>query len=315
MGTVGAMRPFRFGLSARPEPTPGGLREQARWAELNGFSTLLIADHLVPELLDPMPALAAAATATTTLRVGTLVINNDFRHPAMLAREAITVDALSGGRFELGIGAGHMQSEYDAAGIPFDRGRARVDRLAESVRVLRPLLAGEACTVEGEFYQVRDLSLPAPTQSPHIPLHIGGNGPRLLRLAAEHADTVGLVGFRHVRGGREVRLSDFAPEALDRQVVAVRDAARGRDVELSVLVQTTSVTDTARSVAADVAARFGLPDADAVLASPYVLIGSVESLTEKLQSGRERFGVSYPVVFEARGGRDLVPVVARLGGT
>jgi hypothetical protein len=110
-------------------------------------------------------------------------------------------------------------------------------------------------------------------------------------------------------------LSDFAPEALDRQVAAVRDAARGRDLELSVLVQMTSVTDTARSVAADVAARFGLPDAEAVLASPYVLIGSVESLTEKLQSGRERFGVSYPVVFETRGGRDLVPVVARLGGT
>ncbi|MGH7911231.1 MAG: LLM class flavin-dependent oxidoreductase, partial [Candidatus Dormibacteraceae bacterium] len=140
------MRRFRFGLSARPEPSPGALQEQARWTELHGFSTLLVADHLVPDLLDPMPALAAASAATTTLRLGTLVINNDFRHPAMLAREAITVDALSEGRFELGIGAGHMQSEYDAAGIRFDRGRVRVDRLAESVGILNPLLAGEECT-------------------------------------------------------------------------------------------------------------------------------------------------------------------------
>jgi probable F420-dependent oxidoreductase len=309
------MRPFRFGLSTRPEPSPQGLGEQARWAELHGFSTMLIADHLVPELLDPMPALAAAAAATTTLRVGTLVINNDFRHPALLAREAITVDVLSGGRLELGMGAGHMQSEYDAVGIPFHRGRVRVDRLEESVRVLRPLLAGDECSFEGEFYQVRGLRLPAPAQSPHIPLQIGGNGPRVLRLAAEQADTVGFAGFSHRRGGREVTLSDFGPEALDRQVAAAREAAQGRDLEMSLLVQLTSVTDAARSVAADAATRFGLPDADAVLASPYVLIGSVASLTEKLQSQRERLGVSYPVVFEARGGRELVPVVARLAGT
>src|SRR5438105_4408116 len=123
-------RPFRFGLSLMPERSGAGIAEQARWAEDHGFSTLLVADHLVPGHLDPFPSLAAAASATRHLRVGTLVVNNDLRHPVLLAREAATLDLLSHGRFELGLGAGHMESEYQEAGIPFDRGRVRVEDLA-----------------------------------------------------------------------------------------------------------------------------------------------------------------------------------------
>src|SRR5438132_14203420 len=158
------MAPFRFGLSVLPERSGAGVAEQARWAENHGFSTLLVADHLVPQLLDPFPSLAAAAGATERLRVGTFVVNNDLRHPVMLAREAATVDLVSDGRFELGMGAGHMESEYREAGIAFDRGRVRVERLAESVEIVKTLLAGEECTFEGRHYQVRGHRVPAPHQ-------------------------------------------------------------------------------------------------------------------------------------------------------
>lgn len=308
------MHRFRFGLSVLPEMSQARLTDQARWAEDRGFSTLLVADHLAPRLLDPMPALAAAAAVTTRLRVGTFVINNDLRNPVMLAREAVTVDILSGGRFELGIGAGHMRSEHEQAGIPFDRGGVRVDRLTESVRILRPLLAGEDCVFEGGFYQVHSPGVPAPFQKPRIPLLIGGNGPRVHELAAQEAESVGFVGFSHRQGGRELDLSDTAPEALDRQVGRVRELAGTREPELNALIQVVRVTDSARAAADELAARGGWPDAGTLLASPYVLIGSVDSITEQLLARRERFGISYWVVFEHQGGRDLAPVVERLAG-
>src|SRR5438105_3752089 len=199
-------RPFRFGLSLMPERSGAGIAEQARWAEDHGFSTLLVADHLVPGALDPFPSLAAAAAATRHLRVGTFVVNNDLRHPVLLAREAATLDLLSDGRFELGLGAGHMESEYLEAGIPFERGRVRVERLAESVEILKTLLAGEECTFEGRHYHVRGHRVPAPAQRPRPPFLIGGNGPRLLELAGREADAVGFTGFSHRQGGREVVL-------------------------------------------------------------------------------------------------------------
>lgn len=306
--------PFRFGLSVRPQDSPGALAEQARWAEDHGFSTLLVADHLRPELLDPMPALAAAAAATSRLRVGTFVINNDLRHPALLAREAVSVDLLSGGRFELGIGAGHMQSEYDEVGIGFDRGRVRVDRLEESVQILKALLAGEECTFDGRFYKLRGHRVPDPAQKPRIPLLIGGNGPRVHRLAAAEADAVGFVGFSHRQGGQSVDTADMVPAALDRQVAQVREAAGARALELNALVQHVAVTDNPRRAAEEAGAGLA-PDADTLLASPYFLFGSVDSIIEQLSARRDRFGISYWVVFERRGGRDLAPAVERLAGT
>jgi probable F420-dependent oxidoreductase len=291
--------------------------EQARWAEGHGFSTLLVADHLVPELLDPFPSLAAAASATTRLRVGTFVVNNDLRHPVLLAREASTLDLLSDGRFELGLGAGHMESEYLEAGIPFERGRVRVERLAESVEVLKTLLAGEECTFDGSHYQLRDHRVPAPVQKPRPPLLIGGNGPRLHELAAREADAVGFVGFSHRQGGREAVLDDFGSEALGRQVANVRAAAGERfgDLELNVLVQRVVVARDRQAGARELVTEGDWPDAEALLDSPYVLIGTPESIAEELIARRERFGISYIVVFEGRGGRDLAPVVARLSGT
>jgi probable F420-dependent oxidoreductase len=310
-------RPFRFGLSALPGRSGAGVAEQARWAEDHGFSTLLVADHLTPQLLDPFPSLAAAACATTRLRVGTFVVNNDLRNPVLLARQAATLDLVSDGRFELGVGAGHMESEYLEAGIPFDRGRVRVERLAESVEVLKTLLAGEECTFDGTHYQVRGHRVPAPVQKPRPPLLIGGNGPRLHELAARQADAVGFVGFSHRQGGREAVLDDFSSEALGQQVARVRAAAGDRfgDLELNVLVQRAVLAKDPRAGAHELVTEGEWPDEEALLDSPYVLTGTPESIAEELIARRERYGISYIVVFESRGGRDLAPVVARLAGT
>jgi probable F420-dependent oxidoreductase len=310
-------RPFRFGLSVLPERSGAGIAEQARWAEGNGFSTLLVADHLVPELLDPFPSLMAAAAATTELRVATFVVNNDLRNPVLLAREAATVDLLSGGRFELGMGAGHMEREYQEAGMRFDRGRVRVERLGESVQVVKTLLAGEECTFEGVHYQVGGHRVPAPCQKPRPPILIGGNGQRLHELAAREADAVGFAGFSHREGGRSVTLDDFGSDALGRQVARVREAAGDRfpSLELNVLVQRVVLAEDREAVAAEFAKEPTWPDVDALLDSPYVLAGSPESIAEELIARRERLRISYIVVFERRGGRDLAPVVARLAGT
>jgi probable F420-dependent oxidoreductase len=292
------------------------MAEQARWAEDHGFSTLLVPDHLVPNLLDPFPALAVAAAATRRLRLGTFVVNNDLRSPVLLGREAATLDVVSDGRFELGLGAGHMQSEYREVGIPFDRGRVRVERLSESVQILKTLLAGEECTFEGRHYHVQGHRIPAPVQAPRPPLLIGGNGPKLHELAAREADVVGFTGFSHREGGREASTDDFDSDALGRQVARVRAAAGDRfgTLELNVLVQKVVIGEPS-AAARELARETGWPDAEVLLDSPYMLIGTPHSIAEELIARRERFGVSYVAVFDRRGGRDLAPVVARLAGT
>ena len=189
------MRPFRFGVNMRTVASAAGWADRARTLEALGYSTLCLPDHLAP-MLSPLPALAVAAAATRRLRVGTMVLNNDFRHPTVLAREAATLDLLSDGRLELGIGAGHMKSEYDEAGLSFDRGGVRVARLSEAVLVLKRLFDGEPVTFDGRHYRVTGHTIhPRPVQRPRPPIFIGGNGPRLLTLAAAEADIVGFSGY------------------------------------------------------------------------------------------------------------------------
>lgn len=308
---------FRFGVTCGFGAEPRPWDELARRVERLGYSTLLVADHLVP-LLSPIAAMSFAAAATSTLRVGTFVLNNDFRHPVVLAGEAATLDLLSGGRLELGLGAGHMQSEYDEAGIPFDSGSVRVDRLAESVAIVKGLLRGDRVHVEGRHYLVRDHMVePRPAQRPYPPLLIGGNGRRVLELAAREADIVGFVGFRHVAGGRNVQLSHFGPSGLRDRIQIVRAAAGDRfdQLELNLLVQRVIVTDdrpAAAQALLDHAGVFGT--VEDVLASPFLLLGTTEEIADQLQERREQFGISYVVVFEPSLD-DMAPVVARLAGT
>lgn len=292
-------RAMRFGLhTARPRGTDFG--RFATDVEAAGFDVLTIPDHLAASL-SPFAGAAAALTATTRLRTGTLVLNNDLRHPVDTAREAATLAAISAGRFELGLGAGHMKAEYDAAGMKFDSPGTRVDRLIESVDVIRPLLAGEPVDVDGSHYCVR-AGAGALVAAPEVavPMLVGGNGTRVLHLAGRVADIAGLAGFSHNHDATEVRLTHFDSTGLDDRIAVVRDAAGDRfeRIELNALIQFVQVTDDPAAAAAQLAARFGVT-AEYLLDSPFVLLGSHEQMAETLVARRKRFGVSYWTVFDA----------------
>jgi probable F420-dependent oxidoreductase len=289
--------------------------DKARKVEALGYAVLTVPDHLA-DFFAPFPALVSAAAATTHLRVGTTVLNNDFRHPVLLAREAATVDLLTEGRLQLGMGAGYMQAEYEEAGFPFEAGGRRVARLAEAVRIIKGLCTGAPVTFVGQHYQVTRHQLqPLPVQRPHPPLLIGGNGPRLLTLAAQEADIVGLTGITFRGGGTGPELSGWTVAGLEERLQCIRAAAGARydRLELQALVQRVEVTDHRHIAAEDLAHRWPqLRPAD-ILQSPYVLLGTVEQIVAELQMRRERWGFSYYVIFE----RDMdafAPVVARLAG-
>ena len=289
--------------------------DKARKLEALGYSTLGVPDHL-SDMIAPMPALAAAAAVTARLRVGTMVLNNDLRHPVLVAREAATLDLLSRGRFELGLGAGHMKSEYDQAGLRFDAGATRVERLAEAVVVIKRLLSGEEVTFAGRHYSVTGHTIhPRPVQRPHPPILIGGNGRRLLTLAAQEADIVALTGITFRSGGTQPDVSAFRAAAVDERLRLIRDAAGARwdGLELNALVQRVVVTDDRRGAASELAARWPSLSADDLLESPHVLLGSVDQLVDDLQRRRERWSISYYTTFEAYGDA-FAPVVARLTG-
>jgi probable F420-dependent oxidoreductase len=185
---VGQTRPFRFGVQHYPATSGEDWKEKARRAEALGYDTFVMPDHISQGGLAYAPALMAAADATTSLRIGTLVLNNDFRHPALVASEAATLDLLSDGRFELGIGAGWDPIDYEVPGIEFDAPRDRVNRFAESVQIIKQLLAGETVSFTGRYYTVRNLqNAPSSVQRPHPPLLIGAAGPRMLAIAAREA--------------------------------------------------------------------------------------------------------------------------------
>ena len=286
--------------------------------EAAGFSALTIPDHLVPTM-SPFAGAAAALAATDSLRAGTLVLNNDLRHPTDVAREAVSLALLSGGRFDLGIGAGHMKAEYDAAGLHFDDGATRVARLVASVGVLGPLLRGEAVDVDGDHYRVRAAAgaLVATPPEP-VPLLVGGNGTSVLRLAGRSADIVGFAGFSHNRDATEVRLTHFGADGLADRIDVVRQAAGDRfeRLELNALVQAVVHTADRDRDAARAGEKFGLSGAE-VLESPFLLIGTHQQMADALRARHERFGVSYWTVFDAVGDRpsalgDLAAVLALL---
>jgi probable F420-dependent oxidoreductase len=308
------VKPFRFGVNVRTAGSGAEWADKARKVEALGYSVLLVPDHLA-ELLAPLPALAAAAVATKHLRIGTAVLNNDFRHPVLLAREAATLDVLSDGRFELGLGAGHMRSEYEQAGLTFDPGATRVERLAEAVVIVKRLLVGEPVTFSGRHYRVTGHTIhPRPIQRPRPPVFIGGNAPRLLTVAAREADIVGLTGITFRRGGTEPDVSDFRASVVDERVRLVRETAGDRSLELNALVQRVIVTDDRRKAAEELAVgRWAQLTPEEILESPYVLVGTVDRIVEDLQARRERWGISYITTHEPFMDA-LAPIVARLAG-
>lgn len=306
---------FRFGVQAWRAASGEEWAAKARRIEDLGYSTLLMPDHFDDQLA-PVPALAAAAAATSTLRLGTLVFDNDFRHPVVLAKEAATLDILSGGRLELGLGAGWMRSDYDRSGIAFDPPAARIRRLGESLRILKTLWNGEAVSFSGRHYKIDGLEgTPRPVQQPHPPILVGGGGRMLLSVAARHADIVGL-NFALPSGAvdRDATATGTAA-ATEEKVRWIREAAGERfpRLELNVTVFVVAVTNDRAHVTERIAGGFGVSPEE-VLQVPHVLVGSVEQIVDDLQERRDRFGISY-VVFSGEQHEAMAPVVARLAGS
>jgi probable F420-dependent oxidoreductase len=301
-------RPFRFGVVFTGAYDARTWTDLAQRLEADGFQTLLVADHYT----NPMacgPLLVAAANATTTLRVGSYVYNNDFRHPALLAKEAATIDVLSGGRLELGVGAGWYKDEYDAVGLPFDPPGVRAGRFEEGIELLTRLFAGEKVEFAGQHYQITGLEgLPVPLQRP-LPLLIGGGGPRMIRCAARSAHIIGFVPRSLPTGG--IDASDFAATALDTKVahldaaVAAVGRTDGGPERSLILFNLYASLDDVRD--GDWISR------DLVATSPYALVGEVSAAVELLQERRERWGLTYYVCIDSDLER-FAPIVHKLAG-
>jgi len=289
--------------------------EAARKAEDLGYSTLFMPDHFGDQLA-PIPALTAAAMTTSSLRIGMLVLDNDYRHPVVLAKEAATMDLLSDGRLELGIGAGWMLTDYEQSGIPHDPAGVRIERLQETVTVLKGLFADGAFSFEGTHYRISELDgQPKPAQSPHPPFVIGGGGRRMLSLAAREADIVGINADLRAGAVTPDVGKNATAEATRQKLQWVREAAGDRfdDIELNVLIFMVIITEDRQGTAEALAGGFGITPEEA-LGTPHALVGTEEQIVEQVLERREEHGLSYVVVNE--GGFDaLAPIVSRLAGT
>jgi probable F420-dependent oxidoreductase len=304
------MRPFRFGLVCDDEQShPADI---ARRAEDCGYATVLFPDHT--GMLAPFPAMAAAAAATTTLRVGTQVVNIAFRPLGLLAQEAATVDVLSSGRLELGLGAGHVAEELHQIGLPFDAPGRRVDRLSAALPVLRRLFAGETVDYSTGMDTLAGFGLlPKPPQGADLPLMVAGNGDRLLTAAAKAADIVQITGYS---GGPSKPTHTSWDGLLDR-VAHVRQAAVGRPAgpEMSLMAAWAVVTDQRRSFIENLGSvRSGRVTTETAMDSPFILIGTTAHITDRLHELRERAGISYVTVVDVRS-TTFDPLVRQLAGT
>ena len=309
------MRPFRFAAQLRGGRSAQEWRSTAKRAEDQGFSTLLMPDHF-DEQLAPLPALMAAADATTTLRVGALVFDNDYKHPLVLAKEAATLDLLSDGRLELGIGAGWMASDYEQSGIALDRAGVRIDRMVEGIAVLKGLFTGEPFSFEGTHYRISGhKGTPLPVQRPHPPIIIGGGAKRVLSIAAREADIVSVNFNMHAGAVNEQSMVTGTGDATAEKIGWIRDAAGDRfdDIELELTAFVARITDDAASFTAKLGGAMGLTPEQAA-GSPHFLVGSEDQIVERLQQLREEHGFSY-IAFSGPSDQAMVPVVARLAGT
>jgi probable F420-dependent oxidoreductase len=307
-------RTFRFGLQASTAASRDEWVGLARKVEDLGYSTLFMPDHFGGQLA-PVPALMAAADATTELHIGALVFDNDYKHPVVLAKEAATLDVLSGGRLELGLGAGWMASDYEQSGIPYDEPKVRVDRFVEGLAVMKGLFADGELDFEGEHYTIRGMDgLPKPVTRPHPPILIGGGAKRMLSIAGREADIVGINPTIKSGAVDAAAAADTVASAWDRKVTWVKDAAGDRfdDLEINCLTYTTIITDDRDGMAERLAPVFGV-DPPEVPEIPHAFVGTVDEICDDLEQRRARWGVSYYVI-QADGIDRFAPVVARMAG-
>jgi probable F420-dependent oxidoreductase len=322
-------KPFRFALQAFNPASPAAWRDMVRKAENLGYSAYHLADHFFgpgpaqestghpPQLLAAVPAMAMALELTDTIKVGCRVFCMDYRHPIILAKEAATMDYLSDGRLELGLGAGWIRAEYDSVNLPFDDIQVRLDRFEEVVGSVKAFMTGEPLAIDGEFIKWQGLSgIPPRPDCP--PIMIGGGSKRVLTIAGREADIVSL-NFNNRTGtlGPDGMISGLA-EQTAKKIGWIRDGAgeRFEDIEIEIGAYLTVVTDHQEATAKAIADPFGMP-VEALLSGPHNLIGSVDYICEELQRRRETYGISYITVLDD-GENNMVeqfaPVVARLNG-
>ena len=324
-------KPFRFSLQSFNTDSPASWRSLIAKTEAHGYSTFFLADHFLstgtaldgtyhpPQMLAALPAIAMALEQTSTLRVGCRVFCNDYHHPFMLAKEAATMDYLSGGRLEFGIGAGWLRNEYAAVGLPFDAFPERFARFAEFVHAYKSFMRGEPLALDGEHIKWSGFhGTPAPAQTPWPPLMIGGGSRQILEFAGREADIVSL-NFNNRAGvlGPDGMASGLAA-ATARKIDWIKSAAGARfgQIELEIGAYNTIITDHQQATAEAVGCALGMSSTD-ILQHPHCLIGSVDFICEELQRRREAYGISYVAVMDD-GQNNMVdafaPVVARLAG-
>ena len=307
-------RPFRFGIQAANATTRSEWVSLAQRAESNGYDVLTMPDHFT-EQLAPIPALMTVADATTTLRIGALVWDNDYKHPVVLAKELATMDLLSEGRLEVGMGAGWMVTDYEQSGIPYDSPKVRIDRFIEGMAILKGAMSEGTFSYSGTHYNITDYNgLPKPVQRPLPPFLIGGGGKRVLSYAAREADIIGINGTMTAGVVGPDAISTMTAEAVDEKVAIVHAAAGDRmsQIEMNVRAFMVNVTNDRLAVTESFSSMLGVPRSF-MEESPFALVGTTDQMIDDLLARRERWGFSYIIV----GGEDVesfAPVVAALAG-
>lgn len=307
-------RLIRFAVQLRDASSGAEWARLARRVESLGYSGISMPDHLWPQFA-PIPALAAVAAATSHPRITMAVLANDFRNPVMLAKEAATLDVLSGGRLDLGMGAGWREEEYRQAGITFERPSIRIARLVEAVTIIKRLFEGEHVTFRGKYYDVDGYQLtPLPVQRPRPRLALGGGAPKMLSAAAQHADIVSIATDNRHRTGPGQN-GNATLQAVEQATRWIAEAAPDRvdSLELNLRVLHVSIGADRPVAAAESASTFGLP-AEEIARSPFCAVGTLDQVTDHFRSVRDRLGVSYFTV-SATAAETLAPVVERLTGT
>ncbi len=309
-------RGFRFGVQVSKASTATDWAELARRVEGAGYDVLTMPDHFTDQLA-PMPALMAAASATTTLRVGALVFDNDYKHPVVMAKELATMDVLSNGRTEIGLGAGWMISDYEEAGIQYDSPKVRIDRFIEGLAIIKGVMQDGPFSFSGDHYTITNYEgHPKPVQRPVPPILIGGGGKRVLSFAAREADIIGINGTLTAGVVGPEALSTMTAESVDEKVNIVADVAtsagRLNDIEMNIRTFFVKVTDDRNKTVDGISQMFGV-SREMIDSSPFALIGSVESCIEQLLERREKWGFSYTIV-GAENIDECAPIVAALSG-
>jgi len=305
-------RPFRFGLQAGRANAGSDWLDLARRAEDLGYSTLTMPDHFDDQLA-PVPAMSAALAVTTALRVCALVFDNDYKHPLVLAKELATMDAISGGRIEVGLGAGWMRTDYEQAGIPYDRPGVRIDRFLEGLQIIRGLMGPDPFSFSGKHYTITNHNgTPKPVGGKCPPVLIGAGAPRMLAIAAREADIVGINPSMAAGAITPETIADMSGTSVTAKIEVVREAAGDRfaDIELNIRTFLVHISDD-QAAGLETMAKFTGMSTEMLAESPFALIGPPSLLVEQLLERREKYGFSYVIV----GGQDVdsfAPVVAAL---